>query len=223
MKCNLLDNNALAARLRECPIFCAVHNDMINIFWDNFQGFPGPQSWNPVKGFVPPPNLPCQTLVVVISPMHPHALTHLSSLPLLTAGILILFPHHASPPPALYPPLCLCSLPVKFWCLGFWCPAHLDLFVISIYFSLSPWCSYLSFPFIEAFFPSSILKGWGFLRACGGFFVWSAVFGVSFDGTGKWYLNLTYPPWAAHEEHSSELYTCLTPAWISALYIYIYV
>lgn len=52
------------------------------------------------------------------------------------------------------------------------------------------------------------------LQPCWGFFVWSAVFGmlVSFEGTNKLYLTLTYPLLAVHEERSSELYTCLTSA-----------
>lgn len=100
----------------------------------------------------------------------------------------------------------------------FWCPAHLYLFVVLIYFSLSPWYSSLSFPFYWVFFLFFIIfllfRGEMFLQACWGFFVWSAVFSalVSFESTNKLYINLTYPLLAAHEECSSELYTCLISA-----------
>lgn len=118
-----------------------------------------------------------------------------------------------SPPSLLYPFLCLCSFLrcVKFWCLCFWCPAHLYLFVILIYFSLSPW--YFSFV-IAIFFLSLFFsfKGEMFLQVCRGFCMWSAVFSVfvSFERACKLYLNLTYPLLADHEEYSSELYSCLT-------------
>lgn len=156
----------------------------------------------------------------MVCSLHPQELRHFDSawntptfIASLLAYIQYLFPHLL--PPALYPYLCLCSLLscVEFWCLGFWCPPDLYLFVVLIYFSLSPWNLSLSFPFYWVYLLFFLLfMGEMFSQGCWGFFVWSAVLGVlfSFEGTNTLYLNLTYPLLAAHEERSSKLYTCLT-------------
>lgn len=129
------------------------------------QDFPGSVSWNPVKEFCSAPQSGMSDgCTEGCAPSRTS--THTLSFSLKQS---IYFP--PTPPPCdLSISLSLFSSPLcDVWC--FWCPAHLYLFVILIYFSLSH--QYLS--------PLSVLLFGGgemFLQACRGFFVWSAVFSI---------------------------------------------
>lgn len=172
---------------------------LIIIFWDNsrhFAGFQAPsagthqrflfcpliwaESWM-IRGVCPPPPSPPLCWYLYLSP---------------TSSLL-----------SLSPVFVLCSALWSLEMSAFWCPARpVYLFIVLIYFPPSPWYFSLSFPFYWVFFNIIFLlfRGEMFLQACWGFFVWSAVFSalVSFEGTNKLSLHLTYP--------LSELYTCLT-------------
>lgn len=187
---------------------------------DNFQGFPRLTQREPSQRVLfRPPIWDVRWMYRVVCPLHPQALTRFHSgwnTPTFSASLLVYL--FISPPP----PSCSLSISLSLFCSllcevlmsGFLMPSspvsvcHLDLFLFVTLIFLSVVSILLRF----LFFP--LCRGEMFLQACRGFFVWSAVFGVlvSFEGTNKWYLNLTYPLLAAHEERSSELCTCLTSA-----------
>ncbi len=117
---------------------------LINIFWeitDNFEGFPGSVSWNPVKGFLfRAPIWDVRWMYRAVCPLHPQAFTQFHShcnTPTFPASLLVhLF---ISPPP----PSCSLSVSLSLFSSllcevlmsGFLMPSspvsvcHLDLFL----------------------------------------------------------------------------------------------